>query len=426
MESQTAPTLLDPEIQKCPYRTYDYLRDEHPVYLDPKANLYVVTRYDDVQKVMLDPGTFSSFMHVENMRDMVLGERAQRMRDVYAAKGWKRFDGSVGGTDDPVHREIRKRFDVAFNPSRIREFDPVVRAAAYELINSFADDGHCEIVRQLATPLPTRMICKLVGAPEEAVPIIERCVAATVAKLHLTSTEEEELEHVNTEIAAQHYFKSMIDELREHPTDTVLSDLVNQPKADGTMTSDGQLLTHLLDDIFLAGVETSGHVIASGVLLLCEHPQVQNLIRADPEKHMRKFIEEVLRIESPVQGIYRRATRDVTLDGVNIPAGAMVLARFGSANRDPRKYPNPEKFDIERTKPALHFAFGQGIHACIGSPLARRELHWAFTALLERCENIRLRKGEVPAYEPSIIFRALKTVAIEFDPRSPTASPGPA
>src|SRR5712672_2843852 len=113
---------------------------------------------------MLDPGTFSSFMHVENMRDMVLGERAQRTRDVYAAKGWKRFDGSIGGTDDPVHREIRKRFDVAFNPSRIREFDPVVRAAAYELINSFADDGHCEIVRQLATPLPTRMICKLVGA----------------------------------------------------------------------------------------------------------------------------------------------------------------------------------------------------------------------------------------------------------------------
>ena len=418
VEPETAPTLLDTTIQKCPYRTYELLRDEHPVYLDPKANVYVITRYDDVQMVMLDPTTFSSLMHVENMRDTALGARAQRMRNVYAEKGWKRYDGSIGGTDDPEHREIRRRFDAAFNPARIREFDPVVRDAAYELVDSFSADGHCEIVRQLATPLPIKMICSLVGAPTEAVPIIERCVAATVARLHMTLSEEEELEAVETEIRAQHYFKSMIDELRSNPTDTVLSDLVNKPKADGSMTSDGQLLTHLLDDIFLAGVETSGHVIASGALLLCEHPHIQRTVRADPDKHMRRFVEEVLRIESPVQGIYRRTTRDVTLRGVDIPRGAMVVARFGAANRDPRKFPDPERFDIERQKAAPHFAFGQGIHSCIGAALARRELHWAFTALLGRTDNIRLRPGETPDYEPSVIFRALKSVHVEFDRRS--------
>ena len=104
MQTESTPTFLDPEIQKCPYSTYDFLREEHPVYLDPKANLYVVTRYEDVGVVMLDPVTFSSLTHLEGIRDQVLGERAQRMRDLYVQKGWTRGDGSLGMKDGLEHR----------------------------------------------------------------------------------------------------------------------------------------------------------------------------------------------------------------------------------------------------------------------------------------------------------------------------------
>jgi cytochrome P450 len=411
-------SFIDPRIQECPYPAMDRLLDEAPVYLDPGTGFYVITRYEDLREILLDPVTYSSGGFLDIVRDSVTADRADRMRRLYEEEGW--LPGpSLSMIDDPHHKELRRVFDNAFRAGKIRELEDVVRDTAFELVDSFADKGACDFVRAFAVPFPLLIIGVQMGADKADIWKIKGWTEAWISRLGMMQSEEDERRSVEAEIEGQHFFKGIIDELRRKPNGTVLSDIVNATLADGRYLTDNEIFAHMMADTFVGGSETTTNALAAGVQLLCENPEQYALLRSDPERYMRPFAEEVLRLESPVQGLFRVTTKDVELHGVAIPAGKVLNVRFGGANRDPRHFPCPERLDLERANAGSHLAFGSGVHHCLGAPLARRELYWGFTALLARVDNIRLAPGRNDLkHQPNFMLRALRELHIEYDRRA--------
>jgi cytochrome P450 len=414
----SAPTadFLDPETSGKPYEAYAQLRRDAPVYRDPRTGFYIVTRYDDVRAVLLDTENYSSERWQTDAKTQVLGERQQRMRELYQSKGWLPAP-TLAGYDDPRHREIREVFTKAFRAGRIKQLDSFVESTAKELVADFATKGECELVKALAVPLPLIVIGQQMGARREDIWQIKAWTDAWVQRLGMMQTEDEERWSALQEIEAQHYFQKIYERLRKEPDDTVLSDLINTPMGGRTL-NDNELHAHMMADTFVGGSETTTNAISGGVWLLCQFPEQYAKLNAEPDKYLRTFIEEVLRLESPVQGLFRVATREIELHGVKIPRGATVNARYAAANRDPEHFENPDQLDLERKNAATHLAFGTGVHHCLGAPLARRELHWAFAALFERVTDIRLAPGKNDfAIAPNYCLRALKQLHIAFTPR---------
>ena len=411
--------FLDRGLQNCPYHAYAKLRDEAPVWQDPVTGFYVISRFEDLRDVLLDPKRFVNGMQGgQNSRSRLDQERAQRMHDLYKEKGWVPAP-TLAGRDDPNHKEMRAMFNEAFRPKKINAMDPFVEATAYKLIDAFIADGHCDWVQQFAVPLPLIVIGQQVGVPEKDIWRIKAWTDAWVQRLGLMQTEEEEQWSVEMEIEAQHYFQPIFERLREYPDDSLLSEMVNRVIPEwGRPLNDNELHAEMMADTFVGGSETTTNAIAYGVKLLIENPDVWAELSADPDKHLKTFCEEVLRLEGPVQGLFRMAAEDIELHGVTIPKGAMVNIRYAAANRDEREFECPEKLDLHRDKPGRHLGFGSGIHHCLGAPLARRELYWSFKALCDRIENMRFTPG-ANSFEqaPSFSLRALNELHIEFTPK---------
>jgi cytochrome P450 len=409
--------LLDAGLQNCPYHAYRLLRDEAPVWKDPLTGFYVVTRFDDLRDILLNTEDFNNSARggQAGARQVLGTERQRRMRELYETRGWLPAP-TLAGRDDPNHKQMRAMFNEAFRPKKIEAMDPFVAETSYKLIDAFMDHGQCDWVKQMAVPLPLIIIGRQVGVPESDIWQIKAWTDAWVQRLGMMQTEAEERWSVEMEIEAQHYFQPIFERLRREPDDTLLSELVNRviPEWGRTLT-DHELHAEMMADTFVGGSETSTNAIAFGVKLLIENSDVWAQLKADPERHLRTFIEEVLRLEGPVQGLFRWASRDLELHGVKIPRGSMLNIRYGAANRDERQFECPEKLDLNRDKPGRHLAFGSGVHHCLGAPLARRELYWAFRALIDRVDEMWFAPGGNDfRVQPNFALRALKELHIGF------------
>ena len=410
--------FLDHRVQNCPYHAYQKLRDEAPVWQDPVTGFYVISRFEDLRSALLDPARFGNGMQGgQNGRDRLNAERSQRMRALYEEKGWLPAP-TLAGRDDPNHKQMRAMFNEAFRPKKINAMDPFVRDTAYKLIDSFVDTGRCDWVKQFAVPLPLIVIGAQVGVPEEDIWQIKAWTDAWVQRLGMMQTEDEERWSVEMEIEAQHYFQPIFERLRQEPDDSLLSDMVNRviPEWDRPL-NDNELHAEMMADTFVGGSETTTNAIAYGVKLLIENPDVWMQLKSNPEQYLRTFCEEVLRLEGPVQSLFRIAVEEIEIHGTTIPAGSMINVRYAAANRDEREFECPEKIDLERAKPGRHLAFGSGIHHCLGAPLARRELYWSFRALVDRVESlVFVEDANTFEQAPSFSLRALRELHIEFDP----------
>lgn len=417
MPGQAQASFTDSAVLENPFPLYDHLLDERPVYRDPVTNIYVVSRYDDVRRILLDPAGFTSGGIVEHVRTGVMADRAEKMRRIYVERGW--LPGpSLSQQDDPRHKETRAIFERAFRASKIKELDPVVRDHAYALVDRFADRGSAEIVSEFAVPLPLTVIGVQMGVDLSELPKIKAWTDAWIRRLGLLQPEDEEIASVESEIESQHYFKAIFDRLRAAPDGTVLSDLINTPMSDGRTLSDHELFAHIMADTFVGGSETTTNALSAGIMLLARNPDQAALLRSDPERYLKPFAEEVLRLESPVQQLFRVAAGDREVDGVAIPAGSLVGLCYGAANRDPRQFRCPADMDITRPQAGAHLAFGSGIHHCLGAPLARRELHWGFRAIVERLDDIRLDESRNDySHIPSMMLRALNALHVTFSRR---------
>ncbi len=427
-------SFFDSSTNDCPYHAYEQLRDDAPVWKDPQTGMYVLTRFEDIRAACLDRDRFTNRIGnaagatekglrpddpelSDELRQEL--ELEQELQHKYEQDGWPTVP-TLSGLDEPEHMQRRRLFDYAFRGERIRDLDPFVEQLAHRLIDDFIDDGRCDWVKAVAIPLPLYVIGEQMGAPEEDMPQIKAWTDAWIQRMGLMQTPDERRWSADQEIEAQHYFKARYEEVREHSNESLLSDLVNKEIPGlGRSLNDNELHSEMMADLFVGGSETTTNALSGGVVLAIRNPAVWEQVKADPDQWLEPFVEEVLRLESPVQALLRETSEDVELHGVTIPAGSVVALRFGAANRDDRRFDCAADLDLGRDKPRSHLAFGLGTHHCLGAPLARRELYFGFKALVERIDDMRFVEGANDfSYQANYFLRALKELHIEFTPRA--------
>ena len=405
--------LSDTEVLECPFPTYELMIEEAPIWQDPVTGVYVISRYDDLRSVAMDTERFSNLRPSNDHAKLKGLEKIAYER--FKEKGWVP-GASLAGRDNPEHQQMRSIFDKAFRASKIRGLDPEVEALAYNLIDGWIGDGHCDIVKQYAVPLPLIIICRQMGAREEDIWRIKAWTDAWIKGGGFGLSEEEVIWATDMEIAAQHYFQDIFEQLREEPNDTLLSALVNtEIPGWGRTLTDNELHAEMMQDTFVGGSETTTNAMSAGIMLLAHNPKAWEQLKSDPAQYLRIFCEEVLRLESPVQGLIRTAMTDVEMHGVKIPKGSVINIRYAAANRDPRQFDCPNEIDLDRKNAGSHLGFSSGIHHCLGATLARRELYWGFKAFVDKIDDFKLTEGKNDLrHVPHYALRILKELHIEF------------
>jgi cytochrome P450 len=256
------------------------------------------------------------------------------------------------------------------------------------------------------------------GAPEDDIWRIKAWTDAWVQRLGMMQTHEETVWSTEQEIEAQHYFQAIFERLRAEPDDTLLSDLVNTVIPEwGRTLNDNELHAEMMADTFVGGSETTTNALGEGVRLLIEHPRAWDQVKSDPDTYVPLLCEEVLRLESPVQGLFRSVAVDTEIGGVHVPPGSILNIRYAAANRDPSQFECPADLDLDRPNVRAHLAFGFGTHHCLGAPLARRELAIGFRAVVDRFHEMWFIDGANDfEHHPNFCLRALKHLHVGFRP----------
>jgi cytochrome P450 len=403
-------SLLDPAVQQSPYAYYDALREQAPVYFMPEINAWVVTRYRDLQHVLSHPEIWSNDLLGKAGFSMF---RHPEAAELLAREGFAR--NTRLQTDPPEHRGYRALVNASFTAGRVRASEPFLRAITERLADRLRGSHECELVSRFAAPLPVHVIADRMGLPAADVPRIKAWSDAWVEPLGFTLSRERELEVARLGLALQQYLAAHFAERERAPREDILSDLVHGTLPDGARLSPADRMG-IAEHLLVGGHETATSALASGVLLMARDAALQATLRREPAL-MRNFVEEVLRLESPSQGFFRYALADGEIAGISIPRGAMLHVRFAAANRDPAVFANPAALDLQRPNAGAHMAFSQGEHHCLGAPLARLELRLAFSALLERLDEIALAPGFAPEYLPGLSLRTLRELHIRYRPR---------
>ncbi len=406
-------SLLDPQVQADPWAFYQRLHEERPVYRMPETGIYVVSRYEDVRAVLLDTTNYSNVLLA---MEALQGDNGRRYQAILKEKGWEHVH-VLHRTDPPKHSTHRRLVDRVFTPKRVREILPQIEALAHQLIDRFIERGECELISEFALPLPGMILGEQLGLDKNEFARFQKWALAMLATSNEVMSDERLREIAEIELDAQHYLAEIFEARRVNPTGDLISNLVHSAQ-EGEEPFTVHELQNLLNQLITGGYETTTSAIAHGLWLLILYPDQLAKLRARPEL-LKNFVEETLRFESPVQGIMRSVTRDVTLNGTDLKAGDTLLLRFGAANQDAAKFPEPRNFDIERTNANSHLGFGLGIHYCLGQQLARQEIQAAIKILLERMDNFALSR-DMPAapYVLSLNFRPLKELPIRFTKRA--------
>jgi cytochrome P450 len=412
-------SLLDPAIQESPFDYYRALHAQAPVYLMPDSGAYLVSRYRDVQHVLRHPEIWSNDLLGQAGFSMFQHEEAQAILE---REGWPR-DTKLQ-TDPPVHRDYRALVAASFSAGRVKLLAPFVREVAESLVEQMARTRECEFIAAFAAWLPIRVITKLLGLPAEDAAAIKRWSDAWVEPLSGAISKQREIEVAQLGVELQHYLAGWMESKREAPAEDVLSDLVSATFPDGSALPMAEKMG-IAEHVIVGGHETVASALASGLMLLIQHPEIDAELRRSPHL-VRNFVEEVLRLESPSQGFFRFALRDAELAGVAIPKGSMVHVRFAAANRDPEQFPNPDVLDLHRENAGSHMAFSQGEHHCVAAPLARLELCTAFAMLLERFEHFEFTAGSQLEHLPGLALRTLAALQVRYDPVSGSTVSSPA
>jgi cytochrome P450 len=381
------PSFADPATQQCPFPVYDRLRLEAPVFHDPLTGNYVLTRYADVRKAILNHKALRNRTGLIATRESSVQEQVAQL---YITKGWLPMDTLISN-DLPEHKIFRVLVDKVFTTARVAAMEPRISEIIDGLIDEMEGKEEVDFLDAFAIRLPMYIIAEQLGIEKKDMDDFKLWSDVSVESVSPLITPEREIEIANHLIDMQNYLAKVIERVRVVPEDTLLSHLANT-ETDGKLLDMRELLG-VLHQILIAGNESTTTTLASGMKALIDHPELTEALFADPVC-APQFVEEVLREKAPFQTLFRKAAEDVEIGGVTIPEGAIVEVRFGAANRDPEQFTCPAEINLSREKANAHLSFGAGIHLCIGNQLARGELRLAFEALTRRFKNFRLSRGD--------------------------------
>jgi cytochrome P450 len=305
----------------------------------------------------------------------------------------------------------------AFTMKRVDGMEGYIAKVCNDLIDGFIDQGQCEFKSAFAAHVPMTVIADSLGVPRSDMDTFRKWSDAFIDQLGGLADRERRLECARLIVEFQKYFIDKIEEKRKNPTDDVISDLVHADLAEegDHRTMDHGELISIIQQLLVAGNETTAHTLTAGLFYLIQNPDQKAKLEAHPEL-IPNFVEETLRMLSPTNNMWRVVTEDATIGGVAVKANELVLVRYGSANRDEAKFKNADIFDVARDNAKEHLAFGAGIHHCIGAYLARKEMQMAFPIVLRRLKNPRFSQGlNSFRYSPNILMRGVLELHIEFD-----------
>ncbi|MFT5269759.1 MAG: cytochrome P450 [Acidimicrobiales bacterium] len=408
-ENGIEASFMDPAVQDDPFATYAEMHERCPVYRLPETGLVMVTKYDDVRTVMTDSSVFSSQPSggAGRQTDIVKAHA-----DYIATHGWVKAR-TLQRTDPPVHTRYRKLLGRVFTNRRVKDMAPRIDEITHMLVDQFIDRGNCEWVSEMALPLPGIFIAEQLGLEASQIDVFKRWADAMLAMSQRVLTLDEALQAAATEVEAQQFMAKEFEKRRANPTDDLISALVHAHGEDEEPFTMEEL-QDLMHQLITGGFETTTAALSTGMWLLLRYPDQQQAIRNDPSL-ISNFIEESLRFDSPVAGLWRVAACPTSIRGVDIEAGQPVMARYAAANRDADQFQDPDRFDIMRSNATSHVAFGVGNHFCIGAALARQELLSVFQAVVARMDDLALAEplDEQP-HEFSFFLRPMKQLQLSF------------
>ena len=415
----TALFGYDQATLRCPHPIFARLRREDPVHFVPDfgdSGTYVVTRHADITAVLHNPDTYRSLTPtgppppglIESVLELVaanpdyaqaLGQTAQLPPVLLLADG-------------AAHRRHRSLIAKAFAAKAANQQEAVVRAAAHDIIDTFIDDGEIDLVTQFAHPLPIMIMSDLLGIDRRELPRVKTWASAFLSATMGFRLDTDAVGRIlRSQIEFWDFMQTEIADRRERPRADLLSQLVQATAAGEAPLSDDELLAIMIQ-LVTAGTESTGNVLANGMLLMLTEPDLLARARSSPES-LGAVVEEILRVESPVRGLFRNTIADTELAGVPIPANSLVWLAYASGNRDDTVFNDPDAFDAARPQPG-HLAFGQGAHFCAGAHLGRVEVRVALEVLLDRLADITVVPGQTLTYHESFLVNGPTNLRIRF------------
>ena len=388
----------DENFRANPYPHYQPLFAGPPRIINLVMDMALVARYADVRAVLLDHANFSSAQ--------LATSGFEEQNNLFGQ------DPSMLVADPPVHTRLRRLVSRDFTPRRIRELEPRIREIAAQLVDAAQRKGRLDVMADVANTLPVKVIAEMLGVPPEMYQIFKHWSDKIVEADNVLPgmPMPEDIKLAMSEL--KDFFATQIEKRRGRPGPDLVSALVAAHEQSEALSA-GELLAFVIL-LLLAGNETTTNLIGNGTLALGRHPDQMALLRHKPEL-MPRAIDEMLRYDGPVQSTFRTTICDTNVGGTDIKAGTGVFVMVAAANRDPAHFPDPDKFDITRD-PNDHLAFGEGIHFCLGSGLAKVEGSIAIATMLERFPRLRLANPEAQLkYKGSYFLRGLAHLEMATD-----------
>lgn len=403
--------LTSREVQDDPFPYYRERMSKCPVWHEDDINLYVIGGHEEARAALGDLKTFSSKPAAGNRA--VKPEVVMAYMGVLQEKGWVHTP-ILQRVDPPEHGRARKILNRVFTPAQVKSYVPEIEEITHRLVDSMLERGECEFVKDFALPLPGRFIARHLGLNDDEYPRFRRWAEAMLSLAQRNDmTVEEAIVEANIEVEEQHFVVAEFEKRRQNPGGTDLISMIVHAHGDDEEAFTTTELITLMHQLITGGFETTTGALSAAMLLLLRHPDQMQMLRED-RSLMPNFIEEVLRFDAPVQGLWRSVQCPVTIGGVDIPEKSAAMVRYGAANRDPRVFDNPDVFDITRPNAKNHVSFGFGVHFCLGAALARQQMSSAFSILLDRVSEFELAKPlEFPIYDRSFFLRPMRELALK-------------
>ena len=398
-------SLNSPGFAHNPYPLYQALREAEPVYWSQAWRCWILTRYDDIQAMLRDSQRFTSLDRFTSTVKPEIPEPVWEQIQPLV----RHFNAGVVNADPPDHTRLRNLLHKAFTAPTISKLQGYVRQLVDQLLDKVKGDGHMDLVRDLAYPLPVGVIGELLGVPLEDHDKLKRWSSGIMEFMTTPRPTTEALFRSQEAILnLRDFFRKIYIQRRERPDDKLVSTLL-AVRDEGDRLSEEELLSTCVT-LLVAGHATTTNLIASAVLFLLQHPDQLRKLRENPAL-IEGAVEESLRYDGPFQRNRRIAREDVIIGGKHIGKGQLVLAFLGAANRDPTHFPDPDRFDIER-HPNRHISFGAGVHFCLGASLSRLEARIAVNSILARMPDLRLAT-ETLEWE-NVMLRGLKALSLSY------------
>lgn len=414
--------FTDPSVLRDPYEYFGEMYAKAPVHQLTSRDILVVTGFDESLEVLKNSHDFSSLISVPGAAyELPFKPEGDDIDAQLQAIRPQVHGGDLLVTyDDRKHANSRALLNRLFVPSRLKANEEYMTGLAERLAVEAAAKGGCEMMGEIATPFATLVIADLLGVPDEDrddfMKVLEISPpAGNMEADQNAATSTSPLEYMAT------FFVRYLQDRRDNPRDDILTELATATFPDGT-TPDLMELVRLSTFLFGAGQDTSAKLLGNAMRFLVEQPGLQDQLRADPSK-IPAFLEEVLRLEGSTKMTSRIARKDTSVAGMDMPAGTRVMIALSAANRDPRRWEDPQGFQLDRPRIKEHVGFGRGAHVCIGAPLARVEVRVILEKFLEHTSKIDFlaeKHGPPGArkldYEPSFIIRGLAELHLTLEP----------